>query len=85
MPDSASAIFHDFFNYAGIHRNVWLNATPKSYVEDVTVLTRLDGTTGTVTYAIGTQGADGSAVHVTLRDSDGEAVAACSGVDGTLR
>jgi beta-glucuronidase len=41
--------FHDFFNYAGIHRNVWLCATPTSYVEDVTVVTGLDGTTGTVT------------------------------------
>ena len=29
--------FHDFFNYAGLHRSVWLYATPRSHVRDVTV------------------------------------------------
>jgi len=31
--------FHDFFNYAGLHRPVWLYTTPRSHVEDVTVVT----------------------------------------------
>jgi beta-glucuronidase len=31
--------FHDFFNYAGLHRTVWLYRTPVSYVDDVTVVT----------------------------------------------
>lgn len=77
--------FHDFFNYAGIHRNVWLCATPTSYVEDVTVVTGLDGTTGTVTYVVRTHGVDGAAVRVTLRGPDGAEVAAGSGGVGTLR
>jgi beta-glucuronidase len=76
--------FHDFFNYAGIHRTVWLYATPKSYVEDVTVVTGLDGTTGTVTYTVRTQGADGHQVKVILRDADGGQVATGSGGVGTL-
>ena len=36
----------DFFNYAGIHRSVKLYATPKVYVDDITVVTTIDGTTG---------------------------------------
>src|SRR5690625_109754 len=24
--------WHDFFNYAGIHRNVWLHATPRAHI-----------------------------------------------------
>ena len=40
--------FHDFFNYAGLHRSVWLSTTPRAYVRDVTVVTGLDGSAGTV-------------------------------------
>lgn len=32
----------DFFNYAGIDRSVFLFATPKVYISDVSVLTTLD-------------------------------------------
>ena len=39
----------DFFNYAGIHRSVWLYTTPKEYIEDVTVVPAVDGT---VQYAV---------------------------------
>ena len=35
--------FHDFFNYAGLHRSVWLSATPRRHIEDITVITGLDG------------------------------------------
>lgn len=31
--------FHDFFNYAGIHRSVLLYSTAKAYVDDITVVT----------------------------------------------
>ena len=47
--------FHDFFNYAGLHRSVWLSATPRSYVRDVTVVTGLDGSAGTVGYEVETR------------------------------
>ncbi len=38
----------DFFPFAGIHRPVVLYSVPQSYIEDVTVVTNIDGTTGTV-------------------------------------
>ena len=39
--------FHDFYNYAGLARSVWLASRPAVHVADITVVTRLDGTTGT--------------------------------------
>ena len=35
--------WHDFFNYAGIHRTVWLYSTDPAHVTDVTIVTDLDG------------------------------------------
>ena len=43
--------WHDFFNYAGIHRSVWLYQTGPVHLTDITVVTGLDGATGTVEYA----------------------------------
>jgi beta-glucuronidase len=42
--------WHDFYNYAGIHRSVWLYTTPTSHFTDVTIVTGLDGATGTIAY-----------------------------------
>ena len=30
--EQASACYHDFFNYAGLHRGVWLSTTPPAHV-----------------------------------------------------
>ena len=48
----AQRYWHDFYNYAGLHRTVWLACTPAARIEDVTVVTGLDGTTGTVDYRV---------------------------------
>jgi beta-glucuronidase len=76
--------FHDFFNYAGLHRSVWLYRTPRAHVSDVTVVTGLDGSTGTVDYEIQTAGADDLDVHVTLTDAEGAEVAHAGGSAGRL-
>ena len=76
--------FHDFFNYAGIHRTVWLYTTPRAHVSDITVLTGLDGSTGTIAYEIQTVGAAGLEVHVALTDAQGREVAGATGDAGTL-
>ena len=34
--------YHDFFNYAGLHRSVWLYTTPTAHIDDVTVVTDID-------------------------------------------
>lgn len=75
--------YHDFFNYAGLHRPVHLYATPATYVADVTVTTGLDGTAGSVSYDVVVAGGDGDVV-ATLRNADGEVVATAEGATGTL-
>ncbi len=47
--DGHQKYFHDFYNYAGIHRSVKLISIPKRHIEDLTVTTGYDGTTGNVT------------------------------------
>jgi beta-glucuronidase len=74
--------FHDFFNYAGLHRSVWLSTTPRSYVRDVTVVTGLDGSAGTVAYEVDAEG--DLEVRVALRDAGGAQVARATGAAGTL-
>ena len=74
---------HDFFNYAGLARSVWLYSAPAVRVTDVTVTTDVDGATGLVGFDVETTGAD--AVRVALRDADGQVVATASGEAGVLR
>jgi beta-glucuronidase len=76
--------WHDFFNYAGIHRNVWLYATNSAHFTDVTVTTDLDGSDGVITYATQAENADALETKVILQDADGNQVAEGSGGTGTL-
>jgi beta-glucuronidase len=70
--------YHDFYNYAGLHRSVWLSATPTVHIDDVTVVTDRDGSTGIVRCDVSTLGGDGP-VRLTLRDAAGEVVATGDG------
>lgn len=36
----------DFFNYAGLHRPVYLYTTPQTYVDDILINTNIDGSAG---------------------------------------
>ena len=77
--------YHDFFNYAGLHRSVWLCTTPHAHIRDLTVVTDLEAGTGLVRYAVAV--ADGGSAHVRvhLRDARGEEVASGQGTTGALR
>src|SRR5215216_2643840 len=67
--------FHDFFNYAGLHRSVWLHATPRVHVSDVTVTTtEIDGASGVIAYRVVVAGGEKHAVHVRVRDAGGAEV-----------
>jgi beta-glucuronidase len=76
--------FHDFFNYAGLHRSVWLYTTPAAHVRDITVVTGLEGASGTVDYEVKAAHADGLEVHVTLADAGRAEVARGQGDSGRL-
>jgi beta-glucuronidase len=77
--------FHDFFNYAGLHRTVWLYTTPRSHVSDVTVVSGVDGSTGSVRYAVQAVNADRHEVRVVVRDGEGAEVVRGTGGLGELR
>lgn len=74
--------FHDFFNYAGLHRSVWLHTTPETRISGIGVDTGLDAGHGTVRYVIEQVGA--AEAFVVLRDAQGEEVARGEGPQGTL-
>jgi beta-glucuronidase len=76
-------VFHDFFNYAGLHRTVWLYTTPRSYVDDIAVVTGIDGSTGSVRYEVEPDGA-AAEVAVALHDVGGAEVARAGGASGEL-
>ena len=76
--------WHDFFNYAGIHRPVWLYSTAQAHLTDVTVVTELGGTDGAVDYRVEATAADGAEIQVVLRDAGGAEVANGRGASGTL-
>lgn len=44
--------FHDFYNYAGLARSVWIYNVPEKHIEDVTITTDIQGTTGVIKYSI---------------------------------
>jgi beta-glucuronidase len=78
--------FHDFFNYAGLHRSVWLHATPRTHVSDVTVTTtQIDGGAGVIGYRVAVAGDEDHSVRVVVRDADGAEVARGDGAEGTMR
>jgi beta-glucuronidase len=74
---------HDFYNYAGLARSVWLYSTPAAHVSDVTVVTGVEDGTGTVDYTVEHVGA--GEVRVRLQDADGVEVASGAGASGRLR
>ena len=53
MPDGQrrQRQYHDFFNYAGLHRGVWLYSTAASHIADVTVTTDREPEVGFVRYS----------------------------------
>ena len=77
--------YHDFFNYAGLHRSVWLYATPQAHIDDVTVVMDIDHGVGVVRYTVAAADAAGMTVRVRLDDAEGTPVAAAEGADGALR
>ncbi|MGB4589630.1 MAG: beta-glucuronidase [Clostridiaceae bacterium] len=72
----------DFFNYAGIIRPVKLYSTPKNYIEDITIVSTVEGENAQVSYEIETVG-EGE-VTLTVRDEHNLAVASAKGAKGEL-
>jgi beta-glucuronidase len=82
--------FHDFFNYAGLHRSVWLYATPRSYIAGISAVPGFDPPTGAGRLSYHVEAADEAGSYgapltsVVLRDAAGETVATATGPAGVL-
>lgn len=74
--------YFDFYNYAGIHRSVYLVSLPKEAICDYSVNYELNGQDALVHYQVKTNGTH--PVKVELRDADGVSVAEAEGTEGTL-
>lgn len=73
---------HDFYNYAGLARSIWLYSVPSVSVTDVTVKTDFAGSNGKVAYQVETSGA--ADVRVSLFSEEGKEVASGHGSSSTL-
>ncbi len=74
--------YFDFFNYAGLHRKVWLYAIPPQGIEDIQVDTSYEKGQGGLTYQI--LAPEESQVMVALLDAQGNKVAEATGASGHL-
>ncbi|WP_134700871.1 beta-glucuronidase [Ammoniphilus sp. YIM 78166] len=73
----------DFFNYAGLHRPVKIYTTPWIYVQDVTIVTQIEGASGIVSYQVAAVGE--AQVKITVVDESGAMVAETTGSEGTVK
>jgi len=72
---------HDFYNYGGLARSVWVYTQPKAHLEDITVVTDIKGTTGVISYdAVVSSGN----VSVNVIDRDGVMVGSATGAKGSI-
>ena len=76
---------HDFYNYAGLARSVWLYSVPEQHITDVTVVTDVEDTTGLIHYDVKLSGGSNStgSVKVSVIDEDGNVVSNATGAKGT--
>lgn len=74
----------DFFNYAGLHRNVNLMATPWNRVEDIVVTPKVDLATHSADIAVTVKTTATATVKVTLLDEAEKIVATATGATNTI-
>jgi beta-glucuronidase len=76
---------HDFFNYAGLSRSVWLYNLPNISIDDISVTTNVQDSTGFVNYELKTNLIVSSDdIRVSLIDQDGNLVAHSNGAKNQL-
>lgn len=76
---------HDFYNYAGLARSVWLYSVPEQHITDVTIVTDVENTTGLIHYDVKVSGSSNftGSVKVSVVDENGNVVSNATGAKGT--
>ena len=72
----------DFFNYAGLNRPVKLEATALEYINDIDIITDIDGKNGIIDYKVDTTGEND--VYITIYDENQSIVATSKGKNGKI-
>lgn len=72
----------DFFNYSGLNRPVKITAVPIEHVDDITIVTDINGSDGIINYEIKTTGT--SPVSIELLTQKRETVATAKGLKGSI-
>ncbi len=76
---------HDFFNYSGIHRNVYLYTTPKIYIKDILIKSDYKKDVGYVNYQIVTnKKQDDMRIEVEIYDEENILVGKSNRKDGEI-
>ncbi|KAJ5494445.1 hypothetical protein N7463_010532 [Penicillium fimorum] len=76
---------HDFYNYAGLARSIWLYSVPRQHIQDITVVTDTEGETGLINYNIKVANKGTGKVKISVIDEDGSVVGTASGAEGTVK
>ncbi|GIY72298.1 beta-glucuronidase [Caerostris extrusa] len=78
----------DFFNYAGIHRSVFLYAMPVAYIEDIHITTDINNSTGYVTYNVSSSTNEFDSINpeciIHVVDKEEKVVGSKNGCSGTF-
>ncbi|SCX99712.1 beta-glucuronidase [Alkaliphilus peptidifermentans] len=74
---------HDFFNYSGIHRHVYLYTTPKTYVKDITIKTDFEESLGKIHYDVITNKI-AEEIKIEVYDEENQLVAVSTGESGKI-
>ncbi|KAF7553422.1 hypothetical protein G7Z17_g3667 [Cylindrodendrum hubeiense] len=77
---------HDFFNYSGLARSVYLYSVPNVFINDITISTDLlAGGVGVVDFQIDTnQPVENERIKISLTDEDGNVVAKSTGQNNRI-
>jgi beta-glucuronidase len=75
---------HDFYNYAGLARSIWLYSVPQQHIQDITVVTDVDGDNGLINYEVEVANQTTGQIRISVIDEDGAIVANASGAQGTV-
>jgi beta-glucuronidase len=80
------ATTYDFFPYAGLHRQVWLYSVPAAvHIDDITVVTTIDGSDGVVNVKVATAGEYTSTGRARLHDMEADLTFAGGSAEATVR
>lgn len=76
---------HDFYNYAGLARSVWLYSVPRQHIRDMTVVTDVQGDVGLINYEVEVSNNTTGQIKISVLDEDGVTVSTAAGPRGTVK